>query len=775
MFHRFHDLKAGQDSEMMSEGSRSSTPAHPVESRIVISSSARQDHNNPSHQAEITSQYSNTSSPGPGFAGQGASLMALGHNVMFHGGKSVPGAAQEAHRYVHETYRLVAGDAEAYRTSYVTPGNNSQSLVTDSQRTIGNITLPSATTDRPPSAIQRHSESDRVHCSSVHMNLDNSRLEGHSSRFLFSVERLPHHTSKSSVPKVENEPTHFGKSTYSTVSDALQLSLQATKCKSTSSSAAGSHVFPVPFTSSFQHYSEENSANYKRHYFEEASATRREASSNAHSTEGNLTQINRIRNESGNTAVVSDLTHFSNDCSSQNIYGQENLSRPLDKPENVNAELDLGSQATISSNSEIMEQPDIPKGRQTKAYICCTCGLEFKNGTQLKNHTWRHTGEKPYSCEECQATFTQQSNLKTHRRIHTGERPYKCKECTAAFTQISNLRTHQKIHTGEKPYECDICFTRFSQQSNLKSHKLIHSGERPFKCEECGASFVQSTHLRNHKRIHTNERPYSCDRCGARFRQLSNLKTHEKIHTGERPHVCEECGSAFAQKSNLKSHKLKLHSDDGAPSRRGRKKKLEAIRPFICEECGAKFTMMSNLKIHMRLHSGEKPFHCTLCSVSFAQRSNLKAHELTHSDERPHKCPECPAAFKQKVNLKTHKIKKHQAKSLKIKILQDSQHIMKDLKDKIIQDSQYIMQDPSQAEEPEGEGSSYLMEEPIVQIREGREDQSHIPNENNIDEGSSIKFEEGYDARGITLQQKNMGTVSEHCSSETDPYDNPNF
>ncbi|XP_042858969.1 zinc finger protein 62-like [Penaeus japonicus] len=758
MFHRFHDLKTGQDPDIMSGGSRSSTPAgEPGDGRPMFPLVPRPDLNTPSHQIGVTPQYPSTTSPAPGFVSQGASLMALGHNVMFSGSKLMSGPAHEAHRYMTEAYRLAAGDAGAHRMSYSTvgirPQSEQQSLLAESHRS--NVSSPSNNSDRGQSIPQRQSEVDRsiynpanqapqVNMEALRLEanrIDSSRPEASSPRTMTNAERVSHSSSSSrlATPKTEGDGFQYSKNPYSH-SHAPQQPSQTSKNKS----GVGPHMFPVSF-SPYHQYSDEGSA-YKRHFYDDA---RRELES-VNPTDQLLT-ASKNRDHAVTEKIVQELSRFES-CVSQDLY--QHVDPGKDEPA-------FGQvSASTSAHPGVMPRPKMCKGRQPKIYKCELCHQEFKNSTQLKNHAWRHTGEKPFACHICQATFTQQSNLKTHLRIHTGERPYTCEECNSTFTQISNLRTHQKIHTGEKPYECDICFTRFSQQSNLKSHKLIHSGERPFKCDECGSCFVQSTHLRNHKRIHTNERPYACEQCGAKFRQLSNLKTHEKIHTGERPFVCEDCGSAFAQKSNLKSHRIKLHSADGVPNRRGRKKKLEAIRPFTCEQCGAKFTMMSNLKIHLRLHTGEKPYQCQICGASFAQRSNLKTHEHTHTDERPYRCQECPAAFRQKTNLKTHKMKKHPVKSLKIKILQDSQYIMQDL-----------LQGGGE------EGPSHI-EEPIVQIREGEREHLHLLEGacGVDDDDDSIKSEEeeyhsqeGPDAGDV------MHRTCKPYTPEANPYDSQSF
>ena len=369
----------------------------------------------------------------------------------------------------------------------------------------------------------------------------------------------------------------------------------------------------------------------------------------------------------------------------------------------------------ISQDSALPPPPPLPKPPKPKkpkepkpprvpvVHKCGECDRVFKNSTQLKNHMWRHTGEKPFACDECGSRFTQQGNLRAHRRIHTGERPYQCSECQSCFTQLSTLKTHQKIHS--------------------------------------------------------DERPYQCDQCDAAFRQIANLKTHQVTHTGERPHKCDECDKAFTQKSNLKAHKNRVHTGEpgAAPSRRGRKRNPMAIKPFTCLECGAKFTMISNLKIHSKLHSGDRPFECDFCGAGFAQNSNLKTHvQRMHgrgpgAGRRRIRCDECPAMFRLKRCLKTHKKKRHPIKSLKIKILRQSRYLMHpeeadqeelmdeeeddDLGDEEEEDEDEEDEEEEDEEEEEedeivpsggGESTSFI-NEPIVQISEPKEEPADPP------------------------------------------------
>ncbi|KAL6093100.1 hypothetical protein STEG23_019403, partial [Scotinomys teguina] len=317
-----------------------------------------------------------------------------------------------------------------------------------------------------------------------------------------------------------------------------------------------------------------------------------------------------------------------------------------------------------------------PVRRKTSKRRCHhhSCGVAFKNRTNLTQHMSLYDGRKMHECHQCQKAFTTSASLTRHRRIHTGEKPYECSNCGKAFNDPSALRSHARTHLKEKPFDCSQCGNAFRTLSALKIHMRVHTGERPYKCDECGKAYGRSCHLIAHKRTHTGERPYECQDCGKAFQHPSHLKEHVRNHTGEKPYECTQCGKAFRWKSNFNLHK-KNHmmektyeckecgkSFSDLISRRKHMRIHIVKKPVECHQCGKTFRNQSILKTHMNSHTGEKPYGCDLCGKAFSASSNLTAHRKIHTQERRYECTSCGKVFgdylSQRRHMSIHLVKK---------------------------------------------------------------------------------------------------------------------
>ncbi|KAK4325275.1 hypothetical protein Pmani_004136 [Petrolisthes manimaculis] len=342
---------AGQDPDIMSGGmSRSSSSGATPGGRPLFPSVLRQDLT-PAAQVTSGPHYPSTSSPDAGFVGQGASLMALGHNVMFPGAKLMTGSAHEAHRYMAEAYRLAAGDHEAHRIPYSASSSSSQSLLSETQRTTPDVSSAPAT-----AGSLRQAQTDRASFSAVemasHLNLDSGRVENHSSRVIPSLDRLPHNISRQANNKSESENLQFSKNTYSTsASSVTQIPPQTSKSKSIPGSAtSGASMFPMSFPS-YQQYSDES--NFKRQYFDENFASRRETVTASGSNAPDTSPENRERNDR-DTAGTPHLNRFDNQCSNHDLFNREEMSRSGSRPDDIGSDLSFLAQATTSAHSELM-------------------------------------------------------------------------------------------------------------------------------------------------------------------------------------------------------------------------------------------------------------------------------------------------------------------------------------------------------------------------------------------------------------------------------------
>ncbi|XP_070205622.1 zinc finger protein 271-like [Littorina saxatilis] len=187
-----------------------------------------------------------------------------------------------------------------------------------------------------------------------------------------------------------------------------------------------------------------------------------------------------------------------------------------------------------------------------RPHACPLCPATYKNSTNLKEHMFKHTGEKLHACEKCDDKFSLPNLLRHHMRIHSGQRPYKCPHCDGSFMQPRTLTQHlRKGHptlyksssaadrylavansirtinrTLEKPYTCHLCSAAYKNSCNLKEHMFKHTGEKDHACAKCDDKFSMLQHLKSHMRIHSRQRPYKCPRCDASFMQPGALTLH---------------------------------------------------------------------------------------------------------------------------------------------------------------------------------------------------------------------------------------------------------
>lgn len=95
--------------------------------------------------------------------------------------------------------------------------------------------------------------------------------------------------------------------------------------------------------------------------------------------------------------------------------------------------------------------------------------LTLQNRTHCKEDFLRL-----YKCNICSYSTDIKTNIKQHSFVHSGERPYKCEVCSRGFTQLHVLKSHMLIHTGEKPHTCNICKRSFRHASSLSVHMHTH-------------------------------------------------------------------------------------------------------------------------------------------------------------------------------------------------------------------------------------------------------------------------------------------------------------
>lgn len=92
-------------------------------------------------------------------------------------------------------------------------------------------------------------------------------------------------------------------------------------------------------------------------------------------------------------------------------------------------------------------------------YSCEKCLLSFNNKTKYNKHIKIHDDAKQLKCHHCPQVFLKQIHLNVHLRSHIKkeDRKYVCNNCGEHFLFEFLLKQHSFKHSVEKPFLCKKC------------------------------------------------------------------------------------------------------------------------------------------------------------------------------------------------------------------------------------------------------------------------------------------------------------------------------
>ncbi|KAL9708388.1 hypothetical protein quinque_011906 [Culex quinquefasciatus] len=147
--------------------------------------------------------------------------------------------------------------------------------------------------------------------------------------------------------------------------------------------------------------------------------------------------------------------------------------------------LDANTNDSSEDLLEVMGEELADKQLKKLVHMCRYCDVAFALPNACYLHeTQDHDILAPYGCQFCEFKTANRNMLITHiRDLHGIDRPYICIQCNKGFHRRSDLKKHTFVHSGVRPFSCDECGKSFSRNTNLTKHLRIHSGFKPHKCK----------------------------------------------------------------------------------------------------------------------------------------------------------------------------------------------------------------------------------------------------------------------------------------------------
>ncbi|CAL4066535.1 unnamed protein product, partial [Meganyctiphanes norvegica] len=169
-------------------------------------------------------------------------------------------------------------------------------------------------------------------------------------------------------------------------------------------------------------------------------------------------------------------------------------------------------------------------------FPCSHCEKVYNSKYSLNDHARIHTGEKNKECPDCGKKFFGKKQLGNHiRRVHrTSDKQFLCSECGKSFKSKDLLKEHSNKHSGNRPFICKVCGKAFKFRGNLRTHRMAHDGKKPQMCSICNFGCYTKDNLKLHMAIHTGNKQIMFSST-----ELMNEESvsDENIQLGETPNI----------------------------------------------------------------------------------------------------------------------------------------------------------------------------------------------------------------------------------------------
>jgi len=118
-------------------------------------------------------------------------------------------------------------------------------------------------------------------------------------------------------------------------------------------------------------------------------------------------------------------------------------------------------------------------------YLCSGCGEQFTKKQSLTDHESRKhpvsngqkTAKARYIC--CAKSFISKSHLQRHRcHVHKETKTYICSTCGKGFAIQSDLNRHKRREQQNLKFKCDECGFTSETQGGLRDHMGKHTREK---------------------------------------------------------------------------------------------------------------------------------------------------------------------------------------------------------------------------------------------------------------------------------------------------------